>query len=94
MNQLLAEKKAEMNDVVTKKLATADATIKDLKWNYEGRVEARLDQQQPGLDAKTKDRVLWKLKNKKHNFFAVIWDIRKELGNKLAAAKASLWKEL
>ena len=94
MNQLKAEKKAEMNDVVTKKLATADANIKDLKWNYSSKVEARLDLQQPGLDAKTKDRVLWKLKNKKHNFFAAIWDIRKELGSKLAAAKASLWREL
>ena len=94
MTKLKGEKKAEMNAVVTEKLSAADANIKDLKWNFDSKVSARLDQQQPGLDAKTKDRVLWKLKHKKHNFFAAIWDIRRELGNKLSAAKASLWREL
>ena len=39
MNKLKGEKKAEMNEVVTKKLAAADAKIKDLKWNYETKVK-------------------------------------------------------
>ena len=94
MNKLKGEKKAEMNEVVTKKLAAADAKIKDLKWNYESKVKSRLDEQQPGLDHAIKDKVVWKLKNKKHNFFAVIWDIRQELGRKLSTLKASLWREL
>ena len=94
MNKLKGEKKAEMNEVVTKKLAAADAKIKDLKWNYESKVKSRLDEQQPGLDHGTKDKVIWKLKNKKNNFFAAIWDIREELGRKLSTIKASLWREL
>ena len=72
-----------MNELVTSKLAAADANIKDLKWNYESKVKSRLDQQQPSLDHDTKDKVIWKLKNKKNNFFAAIWDIRQVLGVKL-----------
>ena len=94
MNELKGQKKAEMNELVTSKLAAADAKIKDLKWNYESKVKSRLDQQQPSLDHDTKDKVIWKLKNKKNNFFAAIWDIREELGRKLSTIKASLWREL
>ena len=45
MNKLKGLKKAEMNEVVTSKLAASDAKIKDLKWNYESRVKSRLDDQ-------------------------------------------------
>lgn len=45
MDELKGQKKAEMNELVTSKLAAADAKIKDLKWNYESKVKSRLDQQ-------------------------------------------------
>ena len=94
MDKLKADRKAEMDTVVAKKIAAADKRIKDLKWNYDTQVMARLDTQQKDIDSHTRSKVVWNLKNKKHNFFAAIWDIRKELSTKLSIAKASLWKEL
>ena len=94
MDTLKADRKAEMDVVVAKKIAAADKRIKDLKWNYDTQVLARLDTQQKDIDSHTRSKVIWNLKNKKHNFFAAIWDIRKELGTKLSITKASLWKEL
>ena len=94
MDTLKADRKAEMDVVVAKKIAAADKRIKDLKWNYDDQVKARLDTQQKDIDSHTRSKVIWNLKNKKHNFFAAIWDIRKELSTKLSITKASLWKEL
>ena len=83
MNKLEAEKKAYMDDAVGQKLAAAEASIQDLKYNYETNFTERLDEQEPDLDQSTKDNVIQKLKNKKNNFFAAIWDIRQVLGVKL-----------
>ena len=94
MDKLKADRKAEMDIVVAKKIAAADKRIKDLKWNYDTETLAKLDTQQKDIDAHTRSKVVWTLKNKKHNFFAAIWDIRKELSTKLSIAKASLSKEL
>ena len=35
MDKLKADRKAEMDIVVAKKIAAADKRIKDLKWNYD-----------------------------------------------------------
>ena len=94
MDTLKADRKAEMDVVVAKKIAAADKRIKDLKWNYDTQVMAKLDTQQKDIDSHTRSKVIWNLKNKKHDFFAAIWDIRKELSTKLSTTKASLWKEL
>ena len=94
LSTLKSEKIAEMDKVIAEKLAAAEKKIKNLKWNFDQEFKAQLTALFPDIDYSTKDKVLWRAKSKKQEFFADIWKLEQELADGLAATRAALVKEL